>query len=613
MPSQSFDSLSIGTPAVPANARLAVVGGAITVGSSPYKADAALHISASFGGADRLLQMSPTGSSKHGLNILASTDAAGTAQWWAWGVCLDGSWRIQPGTEFSNREFSGGLIINSSGRVGIGLPAIGIPADALLAVGGAIQVGAIKANNSDLYFTKTDHVYTGAGNEWGNAAIENSSDYNSLMILGRTVSTDPFKRVVSLWDEVQVNGPLKVHNSDLYFTKTDHVYTGAGNEWGNAAIENSSDYNSLMILGRTVSTDPFKRVVSLWDEVQVNGPLKVHNSDLYFTKTDHVYTGAGNEWGNAAIENSSDYNSLMILGRTVSTDPFKRVVSLWDEVQVNGPLKVHNSDLYFTKTDHVYTGAGNEWGNAAIENSSDYNSLMILGRTVSTDPFKRVVSLWDEVQVNGPLKVHNSDLYFTKTDHVYTGAGNEWGNAAIENSSDYNSLMILGRTVSTDPFKRVVSLWDEVTVSGDLLVSGDVQLQNEDCAEDFEVVATVGVEPGTVMVLNDDGQLEKGIRPYDKRVTGVVSGAGGLRPGLVLGRQPRQTDRLPIALMGKVYCKVDAQYAPIEVGDLLTTSPTPGHAMNATDSTKAFGAIIGKALKPLDAGTGLIPILVALQ
>jgi hypothetical protein len=45
----------------------------------------------------------------------------------------------------------------------------------------------------------------------------------------------------------------------------------------------------------------------------------------------------------------------------------------------------------------------------------------------------------------------------------------------------------------------------------------------------------------------------------------------------------------------------------------LTTSPTPGHAMKAVDALKAFGAVIGKALKPLDRGVDMIPILVTLQ
>jgi hypothetical protein len=39
----------------------------------------------------------------------------------------------------------------------------------------------------------------------------------------------------------------------------------------------------------------------------------------------------------------------------------------------------------------------------------------------------------------------------------------------------------------------------------------------------------------------------------------------------------------------------------------------PGFAMKANDPSKAFGAVIGKALRPLREGQGMIPILVALQ
>jgi hypothetical protein len=58
---------------------------------------------------------------------------------------------------------------------------------------------------------------------------------------------------------------------------------------------------------------------------------------------------------------------------------------------------------------------------------------------------------------------------------------------------------------------------------------------------------------------------------------------------------------------------VDAQFGAIAIGDLLTTSPTPGHAMVITDQAQAFGAVIGKALRPLSGGRGLIPILISLQ
>ena len=65
--------------------------------------------------------------------------------------------------------------------------------------------------------------------------------------------------------------------------------------------------------------------------------------------------------------------------------------------------------------------------------------------------------------------------------------------------------------------------------------------------------------------------------------------------------------------MGKVFCKVDASYGAVEAGDLLTTSDTPGYAMKAADAAKAFGAVVGKALRALPEGQGLIPILVSLQ
>jgi hypothetical protein len=70
--------------------------------------------------------------------------------------------------------------------------------------------------------------------------------------------------------------------------------------------------------------------------------------------------------------------------------------------------------------------------------------------------------------------------------------------------------------------------------------------------------------------------------------------------------------RRPIALIGKVYCKVDASFGAIAAGDLLTTSPTPGHAMKSADSAKSFGTTLGKALRSWADGKGLIPVLVAL-
>jgi hypothetical protein len=142
---------------------------------------------------------------------------------------------------------------------------------------------------------------------------------------------------------------------------------------------------------------------------------------------------------------------------------------------------------------------------------------------------------------------------------------------------------------------------------------GDIKLLGADCAEHFDVRDGRELEPGTVLVIDTDGRLAESVRPYDRRVAGVVSGAGGFRPGLLLDSHDLEGSRKPVALMGKVYCKVDAEAGAIDVGDLLTTSGTAGHAMKATDPARAFGGVLGKALAPLRRGRGLVPILVTLQ
>jgi len=153
-----------------------------------------------------------------------------------------------------------------------------------------------------------------------------------------------------------------------------------------------------------------------------------------------------------------------------------------------------------------------------------------------------------------------------------------------------------------------------VYITGELAVEQDIKLINSaDCAEEFEIDHAQPVQPGTVMVLGADGVLHQSERAYDKRVAGVISGAGGYKPGIVLDRLHSSGNRKPIALLGKVFCKVDARYGPIEVGDLLTTSDTPGHAMKAIDPLRAFGSVLGKALGSLSGGPGLVPILVTLQ
>jgi hypothetical protein len=136
-----------------------------------------------------------------------------------------------------------------------------------------------------------------------------------------------------------------------------------------------------------------------------------------------------------------------------------------------------------------------------------------------------------------------------------------------------------------------------------------------DVAEPFATTKPEELEPGTVLVIDDEhaGKLKCSTTEYDTKVAGVISGAGGIRPGLRLQQDGVLEGEHHVALSGRVYVKADATTGPIRPGDLLTTSANAGHAMKVKDHDKAQGAILGKAMTGLDSDTGLVLVLVTLQ
>ena len=136
-----------------------------------------------------------------------------------------------------------------------------------------------------------------------------------------------------------------------------------------------------------------------------------------------------------------------------------------------------------------------------------------------------------------------------------------------------------------------------------------------DLSENFDI-QTPDARPGMIVSIDPahPGELSVSARAYDRTVAGVVSGAGGVKPGLLMGQRNTRADgKHPVALTGRVYCLVDASAGAIEPGDLITTSATPGHGMKVSDPVRAQGAIIGKAMTALVSGKGLVLVLVSLQ
>lgn len=139
-------------------------------------------------------------------------------------------------------------------------------------------------------------------------------------------------------------------------------------------------------------------------------------------------------------------------------------------------------------------------------------------------------------------------------------------------------------------------------------------LGGADIVEGFETGEET-IEPGTVVVIDADhpGELRASSRAYDRRVAGIVSGAGGIAPGLRLGQEGVMDGDTPVAMSGRVYVRCSAENGAIRPGDLLTTAATQGHAMRSDDTPRSHGAVLGKAMSSLDRGTGLVLVLVNLQ
>lgn len=113
------------------------------------------------------------------------------------------------------------------------------------------------------------------------------------------------------------------------------------------------------------------------------------------------------------------------------------------------------------------------------------------------------------------------------------------------------------------------------------------------------------VEAGDVVVIDRgrEGALRPGSVPFDPAVVGVIASA----PAPVSAGS-----EAPVALLGTVLCKVDADYGAVAPGDLLVVSPTPGHAMRVRDAAPP-GTVVGKALESLGSGRGVIQVLLTLR
>lgn len=189
-----------------------------------------------------------------------------------------------------------------------------------------------------------------------------------------------------------------------------------------------------------------------------------------------------------------------------------------------------------------------------------------------------------------------------------------------------NTIGVMAHTYSGEIFAGVVGAGEtrvaRINAAGRGFFNGGTQTGGADYAESMPTSEDPSdLEPGDVLAL--DPAAPMAVRRTAERSSRLVVGVYSTRPSILAvgdrGVDDPLEGQVPVALLGIVPTKVSAENGPIAVGDLLVSASLAGHAMRASPAmvdgvpVYATGAIIGKAMEPLDEGTGLIEVLVTLR
>ncbi len=258
-------------------------------------------------------------------------------------------------------------------------------------------------------------------------------------------------------------------------------------------------------------------------------------------------------------------------------------------------------------------GSGGGGGSLTLSNPSGTNTALLTststavgGRMVlyNSSGDSRAIIEANPVSRGGRITLNNESS--TSTAILEANSSGNGGKLSLKSNDQSSEIILSANHSGTDKSRITV---DEIMLTG-----------GADLAEYFDVLTDDGanqmIEPGTIVSIHPEfpGKLQKTNQAYDRKVAGIVSGANGIDPGMVMSQDNSiASGDHPVALTGRVYVKATDINGKIKPGDFLTSSAKAGYAMKATNTKKAKGAIIGKAMTSLDDSEGYVLVLISMQ
>jgi hypothetical protein len=493
-----------------------------------------------------------------------SFEAAGQFTASGWNFSSEGSIVTAAGAHHGNKEFvytpNGTLLILSSYRYLEARPGDSFYGEVWYKVG----VGTNGGGSFSFTYYDKDKVSIGS------SSVTNFSTANTSYTLATVSGTAPantaYVRLTTGVNNTSTTGSW--HFDDYLLTRSNrtspYVFKNNVNSSSAFQVQNANG-DSLMNVNSSTGAVSMQGALSVGGELSLSTisgagltDCDATNAKLLYDATSKTFS-CGTDRASVTIRKSADQSAT-------------------SDITVND-----DNAFFFT------VGAGETW---AFQMFFEVNAP-------STVDFRSRI----DAPVGSTCRVANNNIF--EGHNTYTGTCGSGGELITDQSDTWDNAYIIYGTVVTGGTGGTVQFrWAQGSSSGTpAIVRGGGQMiaykiSGADLAEAYYTKDnTVG--PGDIVRV--DGSLNAGVTKsqgaYDSQAIGVVS----TQPGYVLG-DPNAigTEGRPVllALSGRIPVKVSLENGPVEAGDYLTTSSTPGVAMKATKP----GQMIGKALEGFDSG-----------
>ena len=347
---------------------------------------------------------------------------------------------------------------------------------------------------------------------------------------------------------------------------------------GNVGIGTTNPGSALQVYNGTYSQNAISGWNSVFDIDRAGATIGGITSDG--SSSIGLFTGSSDAWSNAKLAiNSSGY-----VGIGTIAPQFPLQVNSAGSLGFANPAGFFQPGMLNGEGTSIFVGLS----------SATYQSAQLTYTYNSTTPSLSFASLALQGHAYNGVNVTGSGN---------VGIGTTAPGALLEVAGNVKLTVGSGASVTYQDGSVQTVAWNGVLSGGDYAESVDV------------IGDRTQYEPGDVLVIDPSskGKFMKSTEAHSTAVMGIYS----TRPGVVGRRQStdksHMKEEVPMAMVGVVPTKVSAESGAIKAGDLLVTSSKPGYAMKGKDRSQMMGAIIGKALEPLDAGTGVIEVAVSIQ